>query len=239
MSYSTPHGVREYVVAACLRINHEYVLHCQRRARDDKRDILLSTREIDLCGRVTDFFGRAGHLAAQGIARHRANDIEITGPTIRCEAKFYRPSRTGGGLIAQQWVDHDWQWLTEFENVNNEFNKRAWLVFWPSVDLFRFTQCLSITRSHGPRFCSNDFAPFMPFAEPRMPPHGVNQRLSYKNEITQVSRISVPGGRRVRCDIIGSPTHPLWATIYTRMTPDQFQLLNAPAFEATNDAIAI
>jgi hypothetical protein len=242
MAYSTPHHVREYLLAACLRINHEYVLHCQRRARKDKRDIIIGTREIDLCGRLADFFGRAGHLAAQGIAAGRAPDIEVTGPTIRCEAKFFRPTVTHGQTVAPAWqqLSRDWDWLLEATNIGGEFYKRAWVVFWPSSEIFRFTQCLSVSKSHGTRYCTNDFAPFVPYAEPRMPKKGVNQLLRFKDEVPRLSQIVVPNGKRVRCDIIGSMQHPIWAALYTRITPTEAALLgDKHLFSATASALEI
>lgn len=214
MSYSTSHEIHEYLKAACLAVCHEYVLLCQRRADSAKRKILLQTREIDLCMRIARYFGASAHLAAQG-----TNDIDVIvdGPTIRAEVKYF-PSP------ARAWSERanrkDWDWLLDTSNTNREFNKRAWIVFFPSTSFRKFTSCISVPRSHNDRFSLLDFAPFTPFVETEMPPHGVNQRLRYKpsDQIPRTSTIQLPGGKRVLARIIGDFTHPLWAVVYTRIS---------------------
>jgi hypothetical protein len=228
MSYSTSHEIHEYLQGACLAVCHEYVILCQRRADDDKRQILIETREIDLCMRVARYFGASAHLAAQG-----TNDIDIIvdGPTIRAEVKYF-PSP------ARAWSDQanhkDWDWLLATSSANREFNKRAWIVFFPSTAFHKFTACVSVTRSQGDRFAISDFAPFAPFVEPELPANGVNQRLRYKAaaQIPRNSVIQLPGGKRVLARIVGDFTHPLWAVIYTRIA-------GAPAAQVMPATIAI
>lgn len=233
MAYSTPHHAREFLLAASLAVVHDFTLRCQRRSVADKKALLASTREIDLCSRLASFFGPVAHLAAQG-----TNDIDlvVAGPTIRAEVKYFRPP-------ARQWASlrDDWDWLLAVPNANDEFRKRAWVVFWPSVasGMYTFTNCLSVTRSHGPQFSLDDFAPFAPYAEPEMPANGQNQRLRFK-EPDRLAILQIPNGKRVRVDIVGSHTSPLWCAIYTRT------LLNAaPAenecqpIQVTNDPVQV
>jgi hypothetical protein len=234
MSYSTSHEIQEYLQGACLAVCHEYVILCQRRADEDKRQILIETREIDLCMRIARYFGASAHLAAQG-----TNDIDIIvdGPTIRAEVKYF-PSP------ARAWSDQanhkDWDWLLATSNTNREFNKRAWIVFFPSTAFHKFTACVSVTRSHNNQFSLSDFAPFAPIVEPEIPPTGANQRLRYKpvEEIDRTSVIQVPGGKRVLARIVGDLTHPLWAVIYTRIAGPPAAVA-VPTIAINNDAIVL
>lgn len=243
MAYSAPHAVREYLAAACLGISHQYVVHCQRRTSGDKRRILLDLREIDLCALIARFFGASGHLAAQGVAAENAADIEVDGPTIRAEVKYFRPSGTSKGQTqARAWgqLDGDWKWLLSATNNGGEFGKRAWVVFWPSISIFRFTHCLSVPKSHGAQYCRADFAPFVPYAVPELPANGVNQRLVFRAEPDRTSVIQIPNGKRVRCDLIGYAEHPIWAAVYTRITPAEADSLSGlPVHVADNARITI
>lgn len=230
MSYSTTHEVHEYLKGACLSVCHEYVLRCQHRTERHKREILIKTREIDLCAQIAAYFGSAAHLAAQGT---NDKDIIVDGPTIRAEVKYF-PSP------ARAWNDlhGDWDWLLATSSANKEFSKRAWVVFFPSILLRTFPSCVSISRSHNDRFSSLDFAPFAPFVEPEMPPHGVNQRLRYKTveQIPRVSVIQLPGGKRVLAQTAGDFTHPLWAMIYTRV-PAVPAAVAPPTIAITDNAL--
>jgi hypothetical protein len=223
MAYSTPHDVRDYLIAASLCINHDFVIRCQRRSVAQKKQLLESVREIDLYARLAEFIGPVAHLAAQSAAPG-AIDLEVDGPTIRAEVKYFRPP-------ARNFSDNikrDWDWLLNTSNNGNEFNKRTWVVFWPSAsaDMFSFTNCLSVPRSHGAQYSLADFAPFVSYAEPEMPPHGVNQRLRFKSDVPASHLIFVPDGKRVRCDVVGSPHHALWCAVYT-LAPADVQALGA------------
>ncbi len=242
MAYSTPHPLIDYLSAATLRVNHEYVLHCQRRSEADKRKLILDAREIDLCARTSDFFGRVGRLAAQGVRNTQSADIEILGPTIRCEVKYFRPSRgTKNNLIPRNWgqLRRDWDWLLAPTNNGGEFNKRAWIVFWPSTSLYKFTTCITVTRSHGARFAISDFAPFCPYVKPENPATGVNQRIGFKSDPLRLSLIDLGNGKRVRCDLIGATTNPVWAAIYTRVTPGQAQGMACTTIAINDDPVQI
>lgn len=211
MSYSTPHDAREYLKAACLSVCHDYVLRCQRRKDRDKVELIAATREIDLCARLASFFGPVAHLAAQGTSDI---DLQIDAPTIRAEVKFFKsPARAWNNYRA------DWDWLLAANNVGNEFSKRAWILFLPSIDLRRFASCVSVSKSHGSAFSLNDFAPFSPFVEAIPTASGSSQRLAYKaiSSVNRESIIKMPGGKRVRVELVGSQNHPIWAVIYTRV----------------------
>jgi hypothetical protein len=146
-----------------------------------------------------------------------AIDLKIDAPIIRAEVKYFRsPSRAWTGNLVR-----DWTWLLNTSNSGEEFRKRAWVVFWPSTstDMFTFTNCLSVPKSHGVSYSLEDFAPFTPYVEPEMPPNGVNQRLKFKAELAPSTLIFMPHGKRVRCDIVGSHHHPIWCAIYTWVAP--------------------
>ena len=178
----------------------------------DKKRLLELTREIDLCAKLGEFFGPNAYLAAQGT---NAIDIKVKGPTLQAEVKYFRPS-------ARQWTDvrDDWDWLIELSNNNNNFDKNAWLVFFPSTSLYKFTKCLSVTKTNGTQFNLVDYAPFLPIAQPIVPPHGKNEQLQFKSpEKTTV--LAIHGGRKVRVDIISKNTHPIWCAMYTRITPEE------------------
>jgi hypothetical protein len=83
-----------------------------------------------------------------------------------------------------------------------------------------------------------DFAPFSPYAEPELPANGANQRLKFKTP-PRASLLSMPQGKRVRVDIIGARTDPLWCCIYTRVTPDEATTGGLSPIQITNNAIEI
>lgn len=177
------------------------------------------TREIDLCAKLANFFGPNGYLAAQGTNQI---DLKIKGPTLQAEVKYFRPP-------AKQWtaINDDWNWLINIENTNNNFNKNAWLVFFPSISLYSFPNCLSVTRSNGTRFSLNDYAPFAPFVIPENTKNGVNEKLRWSKTPDQVSIIALYGGKKIRVDIVGSNSHPVWCAIYSRLTPTEAKALEA------------
>ncbi|MBX7134386.1 MAG: hypothetical protein K1X67_17070, partial [Fimbriimonadaceae bacterium] len=42
--------------------------------------------------------------------------------------------------------------LRDLDNNGGVFAKRAMVWFWPSIDLYEFTQCISVTRDHGDHY---------------------------------------------------------------------------------------
>ena len=165
---------------------------------------------------MSSFFGSAGHLAAQGTTDV---DLIVKGPTIRAEVKFLAPPSSNWLGVGSAGVKADWDWLLDCANNGDEFRKRAWVVFWPSTSLHKFTQCLTVSRGAGTQFSLLDFAPFAPYAEPEMPANGINQRLIFKTP-SKLSLLALPGGKRVRVDIVGGTRAPVWAAVYTRTVPD-------------------
>jgi hypothetical protein len=207
VGFRTPHSARAYIHAAALFICQDYKIRCQRRARAHKIALLDETREIDLCSRMAAFFGPVAHLAAQG---SKDVDLIVTGPTIRAEVKYFNSAQQFSGPISR-----DWTWLLSTANTNDEFDRRVWAVFWPSSELFRFTQCLSVPKSHGNNYSHSDYAPFLPFAEPEMPENGVNQRLRFRKPPR--TSLIVIGGKKVRVDVVGFHSDPLWCAVYSRV----------------------
>jgi hypothetical protein len=219
MAYTTPHHVREYLKAACLGVCHEYAFRCLGKPLSQKRTIIEKTAEIDLQARVGAFFGAPAFLSAQGRSER---DLIVDAPTIRAEVKFFRPP-------AQAWagLKGDWEWLLSVTNNGREFRKRAWITFWPSRSIAKFTNCLSVTRSLGNKFAPADYAPFSTYVEPIMPKNGVNERLAFKSDkkIPRLTLLSLPHGKRVLVEIVGSVYHPVWCAIYSRLTPNEANTL--------------
>jgi hypothetical protein len=230
MGYTSPHPARDYLIGASLFINHDYIVRTQFRTDTQKKALVRSTREIDLCARLASFFGPTAHLAAQGT---NAIDLVVRGPTIRAEVKYVRPKASAWAEVVK-----DWNWLLSANNVGEEFKKRAWVVFFPSIDLYRLTECISVPKNQGTQYSLEDYAPFTPFAEPEMPPNGSNQRLRYKTP-NRTSIIFVPGGRRVRVDIVGTIQDPIWCAIYTRVTPNESSFLSSQEIRISTSPITI
>jgi hypothetical protein len=209
MAYRTPHAPREYISSSCLAVCHSFVIRCQRRSAQHKGELLRRTREIDLCAGISSFFGPVAKLAAQG-----TNDIDliIGGPTIAAEVKYFRPP-------AKNWTNirDDWDWLVDV-NAANEVRRRIWIAFWPSTEMFKFTNCLSVAKGHVHQYSLLDFAPFVPYAEPARPGKATNQFLKFKTP-SRKSVLYLPGGRKVQVDIVGDTVHPLWCAVYSRVSP--------------------
>lgn len=207
---------------------------CQGRPLKQRKKIVEEVREIDICRYLAGYFGHSGHLAAQGTSDI---DLEVKGPTIRAEVKYLRP-KSGSYSEAKK----DWDWLMNVSNTGDEFKKRAWVVFWPSArnDMFSLTNCISVPKSHDSQYCLSDFSPFTPYAEPEMPPHGSNQRLTFrKDNHSRTTIVEKPGGRRARVDLIGELTHPLWCALYTRVTPTDSILSSADSIRLSDSPIQI
>ena len=223
MAYATPHHVREYLKAACLRICHDFALRCQRRPASEKHAFVKRTKEIDLHASIGTFFGPVSHLSAQGCGEI---DLIVDAPTIRAEVKFFRPP-------AQAWanLNGDWNWLLSVTNNGKEFRKRAWVVFWPGRSIARFPACLTVTKSQGNNFALADYAPFAPYVELVMPKKGVNQLLAFKSEtdVPRTALLRLPNGKRVFVEIVGSVCHPVWCAIYSRLTPNEANTLKFDA----------
>jgi hypothetical protein len=233
MSYSSPHAVREFLVSACLFVNHDFCLRCQRRTEKDRRKIIASTYEIDLCARIASLLGTSCSLAAQGRA---ARDLVNSAPVFDVEAKYLFNHRN-----PWEKVKGDWDWLLARSNTNRDFQKRAIIYFWPSTTLYTLTSCVTVPLGHGQQYSKNCFAPFLPYSEAEMPANGNYQRLRFNDIESQGPfGIQVPGGKRVRLDLVGARTHPIWCAVYTRMTPTEFNALpDIRQLNATDVPIAL
>ena len=257
MSYTSPHHAREFVKAAALRVCHDYKLHFLGTTVTPARmrRFLEDTNEVDLQAKVGDYFGMSAHLRAQGAARRPSPvrprplppvDLYVAGPLIHAEIKYFcAPAPKNWGLPA---VNKDWAWLLEGTNAASNIKKKVWVVFWPhaqvppSEGLFPFRKCLSgIPKSHGPAFSLEDIAPFEPYVEVVMPPHGTNQRLEFKKPKRRTI-LDIPGGKHVLVEIVGSHTDPLWCAVYPRVTPStaaKGQAGGIPATVISDDRITI
>ncbi len=233
MSYTTPHRLWEYMLGASLRINHGFYLQCQRRSERERKAILAATREIDLCATLASYFGTSCHLAAQGTTEP---DLKNDAPVFKAEVKYPFPNKTSWAQVQK-----DWNWLLGRSNTNAEFNKRAFLLFWPSTSLYNLTACISVPKGHGTQYSLLDYAPLSPYATPVMPARGVNQRLQFRQPTScSAVGLQMPNGKRVCMDIVGELTHPVWCAIYTRLTPDEYAALaNGCQNAITDDPITL
>jgi hypothetical protein len=235
VGYKTPHTAREFLLAGALFICHDYKIRCQRRSVALKKELLRQTREIDLCARLAGFFGPTAQIAAQGMTGKKKVDLVVNGPTIRAEVKYFKDAQSFDGKIKR-----DWEWMLATANTNKEFDKRCWVVFWPSAaaDMFTFTNCLSVPKSHGAQYACSDYAPFIPFVEPFLPPNGNLQHLRFRVPPRE-SLIKIPGGKKVRVDIVGDTTDPLWCSIYSRMPPGETHITEANQYTASPEPILL
>lgn len=230
MAYSTPHTALTYLSAAALRVNHDSVLRCQARSRDWKKHFLKEIRESDICAQLAVFFGPSAHVGAQS-PQLDLLDLDIRGPTIKAEVKYLRSRGAWTSIKSgrEQGVKKDWNTLLAGSSTNDLFNKKAWVVFWPSTQLFRFPECISLSKSHGKRFSRMDFAPFVPLVEVRTTAAGDSHVLSFAADPPRTSVLSISGGKKVRVDLVGSVRHALWCSIYTRLAPADATALGLPA----------
>jgi len=212
MVYTTPHHLREYLMGACLGINHAYRTWCEDREEDDQRQFLTATREIDLCARLATYFGTTCHLNAQG---RKAPDLVNDRPAFEVQVKYLVRKRSNWPQTRKDWV-----WL---QSAPGDGGDKALILFWPSTSLYKFTNCLSVTKSHGKQYSQLDFAPFVPYATVEVPPKGIHQRLTFKTPDRRP--LELPGSFGVRVDIVGLQEHPIWAVIYTRLMPDELKAL--------------
>jgi hypothetical protein len=211
MGYTTPHTGREYLKAAALRVCHDYMLRAQYRSVEHKQDLLRETREIDFCAQLGWFFGPSAYLSAQGTSEE---DLVVEGPTIRCEVKFLRPP-------ARAWdvVEKDWNWLLGLTGANDEFLKNGFIIFWPGPELHPQKTCVTLPAETDGTYSKSRLAAMLPLIDI------AGSTVTWKAEalIPRQSFLIMPGGKRIRCDIIGTPSHPVWACLYTRATPQEIE----------------
>jgi hypothetical protein len=219
MSYATPHHAHEFMKAAALAVVHQFVLACQRKQTVEKKDLLLRKREIDFNARLAMFFGPEASISAQGV---KDSDLRIKSPTIEAELKYCRPNKAQTQPI-NSWskvIDKDWKWLVKLNAAGEAFKKSAWVVFFPSVDLFDFHQCFQIPtgRLQNGQLQLRDYAPFAGLVSP-MVQHP--SRLEYTQQPWErdvvLRRAGVGAPIRVRRQMIGNRNQPIWGLVFSRV----------------------
>lgn len=207
---------------------HETKVRLAGHSLARKKEDLRSLREIDLCARLAHFFGASARLAAQGTA---AIDLEVHGPIIRAEVKYLRPPAQSHDVVAQ-----DWEWLLAATNAGREFSKRAFIVFMPSgaQDMHSFSSCVSLrrTRNGETQYAWSTIAPYRSFTRVGQTGGG-RQRLVWRQTPPRLAVLHFHGGKRVRVDLVGKRTDPIWAALYTRTLP------NATPEESNTDPLLI
>lgn len=209
MSYDTPHNASDYLKAAVLGVCHQRKLDSLGRSKAEVKKRVGQIREIDLCAGVADFFGMSAKLAAQGTSDI---DLKVDSPVIRAEVKFPIMNRSSWAEVRK-----DLDWLLDATNAGNEFDKKAWIVFWPSIARFTFQQCLSSTRDLGTKFSNDQIAPFLPYTTIDPPAKKrLNDRLTFDKNAPRISYLKFPHGKTVKVELVGGLTHPVWCALYTR-----------------------
>jgi hypothetical protein len=233
MSYSTPHHAHEFMKAAALGIVHQFALSCQRKQTGEKITLLLRKREIDFNSRLGMFFGPEASISAQGV---KDSDLRIKSPILEVELKYCRPNaqRTQPINHWNQVIDKDWKWLLALTAAGEVFKKSAWVVFFPSTDLFTFHQCFQIPQKRlvNGHLLDRDYAPFTLIATP-IPTHPT--RLQYTGQTWErdviLRRAAVGAPIRVRRQIIGNCKQPIWGFIFSRVgTIANRQLQHLPVY---------
>jgi hypothetical protein len=222
MSYSTPHHAHEYMKAAALAVVHQFALACQRKQPAEKKSLLLGKREIDFNSRLAMFFGTEASISAQGV---KESDLVIASPTLEVELKYCRPkpAETQPVNSWDQVINKDWKWLLKRNAAGGGFKKIAWVVFFPSIDIFKFHQCFQIPggRLVNGQVVARDYAPFtrLVATDPANP-----KRLAYEQQPwapdVVLKRVGAGAPIRVRRQIVGSRNQPVWALIFSRLGHD-------------------
>jgi hypothetical protein len=219
MSYATPHHAHEFMKAASLAVVHQFALACQRKQAPEKRALLLRKREIDFNSRLGVFFGPEASISAQGV---KDSDLRIKSPVLEVELKYCRPKENQIQPVNHwaQVIDKDWKWLLELNAAGEVFKKSAWVVFFPSVELFTFHQCFQIPQNRlaNGQIVARDYAPFTQMVTP-MAAHPT--RLDYTQGTWErdvlLRRAGVGSPIRVRRQIIGHREQPIWGLVFSRI----------------------
>jgi hypothetical protein len=219
MSYATPHHAHEYMKAAALAVVHQFALACQRKQPAEKQSLLLKKREIDFNSRLAMFFGAEASISAQGVSE---SDLLISSPTLEVELKYCRPKNTLLQPVNHwnQVIGKDWDWLLKLNASGEVFKKTAWVVFFPSIDIFTCHQCFQIPgiRHVNGQIVERDYAPFTQLVTPD--PADAT-RLTYNRHVWErdvvLRRVGVGAPIRVRRQIIGFREQPVWALIFSRL----------------------
>lgn len=205
--------------AAALAVVHQFTLACQRKQVEEKKELLLQKREIDFNARLAMFFGTEASISAQGV---KDSDLRIKSPTIVAELKYCRPNKAQTQPVnsCSQVIDKDWKWLLRINAAGEAFKKSAWVVFFPSIKLFDFHQCFQIPneRLQNGLLQFQDYAPFVGLVSPMAQ---YPSRLEYIQQPwardVVLRRAGVGSPIRVRRQIIGNRTQPIWGLVFSRV----------------------
>ncbi len=219
MSYKTPHHAHEFLKAACMTIVHEYTLACQRKTEDERRKIVLLKREVDLQSRLVVHFGPEASLAAQGTS---ALDLSISSPIIRAEVKYLRRKPDGKQPVnlwnAKKGVRHDWEWLLNLSSAGEAFKKTCLVFFLPSKSFLEFHEVCDL-KPAGTSYIPMDYAPFVRLVRP----DSANKlKLVYRDKSPTDLLIRMGGKVIVRRQMIGFPSQPIWALVYSRVGTHEY-----------------
>jgi hypothetical protein len=203
MAYTVPHSAREFIVAATKMVCHDMQVRSMWLSERYRRNLVTNTREIDLCSGMTRFFGPTAYLAAQGT---NDADLIIDGPTAEVEVKWVRERKCS-------WAEYekDWNWLLGLANVNGNFRKKAFVAFWPNTDLYTLADTFQ-----PPRDVDSNVKASLALAL------SFDPTVAYDINGDQTVYTKLPQGKRVRADRVFGHTNAIWAVVYTRVTPEEY-----------------
>ncbi len=214
MSYSTPHSAHEWFKAAAMHVCHHYRLLGLRENAVQRKPVLRRLLEIDLCSKMSAFFGAETYLGAQG---NNNRDLDVRSPRLDAEVKYFgpnlKPSWASGSL------QKDWNWL-KVNLPNQSYSKAAFIVFWPSTQFFLFTDCLSLPKpaGHQTKYKLETMSPFACFTIGEDRPAPAKQKLVFDtNNLCRRAYLQYAHNVTILYEMVALPTDMLWATIYSRV----------------------
>lgn len=225
MSYSTPHHAHEYMKAAALAVVHDYVLACRGKTAATVPAFLLKRREIDFNARLAHLFGPEASIGAQGVS---ARDLRVGSPLLEVELKYLRrKAKSDQPVNAWKDVIKDWNWLLGLTNTSGCFKRSCWVLVLPSVTHFDFHlnfQVPQARQSNG--IVEADYAPFLEIVGPTGSATA-GYKLTYKTPPPRADfLLQVQGSKvRVRRQIIGFPTDPIWCMVFSRVGDKEYKVL--------------
>jgi hypothetical protein len=222
MGYTSAHSAHEFMTAACLFINHEYILACRGKSKEAQKQMVLGKREIDFNSRLALFFGPEASIAAQGTSD---KDLIVSSPTIRTEIKYLR-RKSSNKQPTNPWsgpkgIKHDWEWLLKQSANGNEFKKMSLVFFLPSKQFLKFHEVCSIAVPSG-GYKKKDYAPFVRLVQPSSKNI---KRLAYVSNPVRDLILNIQGKVKVRRQIVGSLSDPIWALVFSRVGTKEFKKL--------------
>ena len=215
MSYPTPHTAHEWFKASALHVCHHFRLLGLRESEEKCRKILRRLKEIDLCSQMAAFFGAEIYLGAQG---NDNRDLEVRSPRLDAEVKYFGPD------LNHTWssgnLQKDWKWLRD-DLPNASYSRAAFVIFWPSKDLYSFMKCLSLPKPSGEQtdYKKGTIAPFSGFTKGEDRPDQGKQKLVFVNDADVCRRAYIQYRHNVTIlyEMVASPNDIVWATVYSRV----------------------